>query len=623
MPDAGVNPDANAPQARLQVCTPEGCSDPLRMNFGGSRIGVTSQQTLTIRNNGDLPLELLNIDVLRQGTEFSADPSGDLDTTLAPNEELAVRVSHTAIDGTADNETLQILSNADRSRVLVQLVTEYKGVPSLYVGTEPAPSAPDVTILDFGNVRAGTNDTRTLFLKNKDRVRDGSILAISEIRTDPTTSSNFSLTVDGTAPVLLNQFEALCAMDSSCDTAAGDTCDVNAGVCRTATGTIRDALSATITFRGTTPGLVEEALVIASNDGGQPGAVRRVILRANVTAGDLEVSPDPIEFTEAFLGFRTTRTVTLTNPGNAPVVVSAISLAPQGDFGLELGGLVLPATLAANGGSATIEVTLTAQTPGTLSSSLVISTDDVIEPMKIVAITANAMIAPELVLTHSRIDFGDTHTCTTQQGGTPSCGANPLATVVGRPDPAERPGDVQRPILSAVPDVPVGAGRRGARRVERSARAAEHAHRRQRHGREPDGPARAVGADQLQHRRDEPGAPERLRGPAGDDDGERLQHGRGPDARARAVDHERHARILRDQRRTLGALLDPAGRQHGVQRRLRAGLTGRRRRDAVRADERPRPPGQHGLGAAARHRDGLPRAREYSGHRERGRCLHL
>lgn len=430
VPDAGVSPDASAPQARLQVCTPEGCSDPLRMNFGGSRIGVTASQTLTIRNNGELPLELLNVDILRQGSEFTSDPSGDLRTTLQPNEELAVRVSHTAIDGTADNETLQILSNADRARVLVQLVTEYKGVPSLYVGTEPAPSAPDVTILDFGNVRAGTNDTRTLYLKNKDRVRDGSILAISEVRTDPTTSSNFSLVLDGAAPVLLNQFEALCAMDSSCDTAAGDTCDVTAGVCRTAAGAVRDALSATITFRGTAPGLVEEALVIASNDGGQTGAVRRVILRANVTAGDLQVTPDPIEFAEAYLGYRAARTVTMTNPGNAPVTISAISLAPQGDFAVELGGLVLPATLAANGGAATIEVTLNAQTPGALTSSLVITTDDVIEPMKLVAITANAMIAPELVLTHSSIDFGDTHTCTTQQGGTPSCGANPLATVV-------------------------------------------------------------------------------------------------------------------------------------------------------------------------------------------------
>src|SRR5262249_6657054 len=26
--------DANGPQGRLQVCTPEGCNEPLRMNFG-------------------------------------------------------------------------------------------------------------------------------------------------------------------------------------------------------------------------------------------------------------------------------------------------------------------------------------------------------------------------------------------------------------------------------------------------------------------------------------------------------------------------------------------------------------------------------------------------------------
>src|SRR5688572_27409341 len=42
--DAGTGPTA-----RMQVCTPEGCDEPLRMNFGGSRVGVRTTQTLVIR----------------------------------------------------------------------------------------------------------------------------------------------------------------------------------------------------------------------------------------------------------------------------------------------------------------------------------------------------------------------------------------------------------------------------------------------------------------------------------------------------------------------------------------------------------------------------------------------
>ncbi|MCA9554520.1 MAG: hypothetical protein KC933_31080, partial [Myxococcales bacterium] len=48
-PDSGVDAGPG-PQARMQICTPEGCEEPLRMNFGGSRIGATVQQTLTIRS---------------------------------------------------------------------------------------------------------------------------------------------------------------------------------------------------------------------------------------------------------------------------------------------------------------------------------------------------------------------------------------------------------------------------------------------------------------------------------------------------------------------------------------------------------------------------------------------
>src|SRR5688572_27762458 len=39
--DSGVS---NEDGARMQVCTPDGCEPPWSLNFGGSRIGVTTSQ---------------------------------------------------------------------------------------------------------------------------------------------------------------------------------------------------------------------------------------------------------------------------------------------------------------------------------------------------------------------------------------------------------------------------------------------------------------------------------------------------------------------------------------------------------------------------------------------------
>ncbi|MEQ8979044.1 MAG: hypothetical protein RL846_14010, partial [Deltaproteobacteria bacterium] len=206
------------PEARMQVCTEEGCLEPYRINFGGSRIGAVTEQTLILRSVGEAPLEISNLDILAQGTEFTVDPGGELDVTLQPNEELVVRVSHVATDGIQDNEQLQIITNTDPSRVLVQLLTEYKGVPSLLV-SEQANTAQIVTdTLDFGNVRAGVAESRTLYIKNRDTVLNGSVLTVEEVRIDPGTSTNFAVTPDAEFPALLNQFNAYCMNDGACDT---------------------------------------------------------------------------------------------------------------------------------------------------------------------------------------------------------------------------------------------------------------------------------------------------------------------------------------------------------------------------------------------------------------------
>ena len=72
--DAGVAGDAAMvePRARLEVCTVEGCTPPHRLDFGGSRFGLSVQRTLRIKSVGDKPVTVRSIDILNEGTPTSS-----------------------------------------------------------------------------------------------------------------------------------------------------------------------------------------------------------------------------------------------------------------------------------------------------------------------------------------------------------------------------------------------------------------------------------------------------------------------------------------------------------------------------------------------------------------------
>jgi hypothetical protein len=214
--DAGTG-DASAPRARIEVCTPDGCQEPHRLSFGGSRIGAQVSRNLTIRSTGDIPLEIFGVNISGANSEFTTDPAGNLSITLNPGEETVVRVSHAARDGQADTDRVEIISNADKARVLVDISTEYKGIPTLFVGDQPAGgSGVSLTTLDFGNVRAGVRESRVIYLKNRDNIVDGSVLGVTELRTDPLSSSNFTVSANRGIPAYVNQFNTMCATTANC-----------------------------------------------------------------------------------------------------------------------------------------------------------------------------------------------------------------------------------------------------------------------------------------------------------------------------------------------------------------------------------------------------------------------
>ncbi len=400
----GVIPPSEV--AGIEICDDDGCTQPMSLGFGGSRIGSVTQRTLRIKSVGEVPLEILHLDVVGSSTEFSADPAGDLGMTVQPGEELIVRISHEARDGVADRDQLQIVTNADTSRVVIDLETEYKGVPTLYVGDDPARNTGDIRVVDFGTVRQGDSRTHRFYIKNKDRVIDGSVLSVDDIRIEPIGSPMFALVTDTTLPTYLNQFDALCASDANCDQTAGDTCDVALGVCAATAGTLRDVVAVDVTFNADTTGDIEASVVVVSNDGGGR-ATTTILLTAEVTYNALSITPDPIAFTEVFIGHPEEQTVTLSNDGTAPLNINAIDLATGGDFTLDLGAVSLPLALMPRQ-TATVDVVFDPAAAGTQTAQLEVTTDAAMA-MQTVTVTGEALEAPVMELSESSVDFGDVH----------------------------------------------------------------------------------------------------------------------------------------------------------------------------------------------------------------------
>jgi hypothetical protein len=409
--DGGIVADAtvHVPKAELEICTLAGCMPPHQLEFGGSRFGLSTQRSLRIKSVGEKAVTLRSIDILNENTEFTAEPTGTLDLVLQPGEEIPIRVTHVATDGFPDSESLQIISDADRARILVDLTTEYKGIPALAVSEMAASNGEPIQVLDFGNVRLGEVVRKKIYIKNRDSVRDGSVLTMSELRVDPQSSTNFAVSSDRSLPAHLNQFASLCMSDANCNEAEGEICATNLGLCQQSDGRLVDVTTATVSFIGTTAGLVQESLLITSNDGAQdPAGTHSIVLRANVIYSQLSVTPDPITFAEAYIGFSYRQTVTFSNMGTASVNISDVGLMPLGNFSLDLDAASLPWQIDPSQ-TRSFDIVYNPQSAQTEYSTLLITSNDTQTPMPQVQVSATALERPIIEVSQTYADFGDVH----------------------------------------------------------------------------------------------------------------------------------------------------------------------------------------------------------------------
>ena len=160
-------------------------------------------------------------------------------------------------------------------------------------------------------------------------------------------------------------------------------------------------LAIDITFAPQTAGPKNATLTILSDDPINP-AINIPLEGSGVLRSSLELSAGNLRFSETAVGRRQTRTLRLRNSGGAPLSILALSTSND-EFQLaETSALIAP------GEFYSVEITFAPTIPGIKIESLVILSDDPINPERQLSLTASAVLQPNLVPSTSLLDFGET-----------------------------------------------------------------------------------------------------------------------------------------------------------------------------------------------------------------------
>lgn len=305
--------------------------------FGNQIINTTSGvQTVTISNNGNLPLNLTSVS-LADGTHFAIQ-STTCGASLAGGASCVVSLTFTPTSTGVKNTNLVIVHDAPTPASPVDVALSGTGIEPM-ISLSPAS-------LDFGEQALNTNSV----------------------------AQTVTITNTGVGPLSIT----------------GST--ITSGFSRTTTcgATLAEGASCTISviFSPTTLGNQTGTLTVNSNavSGGNTVSLAGVGVQAAI-----QLNPSSLNFGNVNVGDTSPpQTITVTNNGTNALTISAI--AASGDFNQTSDCPVSPASLAV-GASCTINVTFQPNTPRTANQQLTI-TSDAATPQLNVPLTGVG-IAPE------------------------------------------------------------------------------------------------------------------------------------------------------------------------------------------------------------------------------------
>lgn len=379
--DAGPG-DAGPPILGVLSALPEST-----IEFGATRIGVAVERNVTLKNTGTVPLRVLQLSLDDESGTFVADPTGFVDSELAPDAELGVQIVHTPNDGLPDDAQLEVLHTGEGGILRVELLAEFKGTPTLSLTRDVATLTPDEAAVDLGAVPVGSSAAVRLLVRN-----DGSadsVLTVSGAVTVPGNGAFALAPVDLEPAVFLSSWDGACASSATCP---ADAPDCVGGYCLSAAGVPPDTLPLMVTFAPTASGAATATLTVTTNSGGVL-TLTDVVLTGEGVTGLLVAAPAAVTFADAFVGRPERRTVNISNQGQAPVAISAFDFVPAASspFVVEQPLPSLPHTLAPQE-SFDFDVVFTPLSAGQFARTLALRTDG--EQDTSIEVVGNARVAP-------------------------------------------------------------------------------------------------------------------------------------------------------------------------------------------------------------------------------------
>ncbi len=391
-----VPPDAGPGMGQLRVT-------PMEINFGAFALGSPVEGRLTLENVGDGPLKLLELrfeDDDQQ--EFAAESGEALPYTLTAGESMIVRVVYQAKDGKDDHVFLVIGNDGDPPSYKVPLKAEYKGQADISVLSDAKTNTPKLSSLDFGQVPVGSTQTLTAYIKNTGS--GNAVLEVESIYTEPNPSTVYNVVTSTGIPSFVNRFrtEALCT-GGQCSL-PGTMCQD--GLCVDSSGAPVDTIKIDIEFTPNQEGVIQERLLITSNDPDLAEQTYVITLNGEGIQAGLEVMPAPIDFGTIFLGYPKTQEVTLTSVGDDILTLQQISLLGTSPGITFNSSTALPLSLV-RGSSVSVEINADPVMVGSLTGELQIVSTDPDLPMRNVILVGQAIQPPIIGTSTPAVHFGE------------------------------------------------------------------------------------------------------------------------------------------------------------------------------------------------------------------------
>ncbi len=320
------------------------------LNFGTVADGATATLPLTLKSTGTAPVTIKSDSITRIGFSIS---SPTLPATLSPGQSMTVQVSfHPTVASTASG-TLSISSNSSSGS------TSTVSLSGTGASSQLSLSA---TSLAFGSVNLNSTSTKTLTL---------TALGTAAVTVSSATLTGSGFSIAGTKlPVTLNPGQAAAFQ---------------------------------VSFDPSTAGSVTGTIAISSKSG-MAGITSIVSLSGTGVTPHLTMSAGTVAYGSVVLNTVSTKTLTLTSSGTAPLTVNSAAVSGAQ---FKLSGAIIPAILNP-GQSLSLQVSFDPTVAGAASGSISISSNTHGGTPSLVRLSGTGVSSnPVLTLSSTSLSFGE------------------------------------------------------------------------------------------------------------------------------------------------------------------------------------------------------------------------